>query len=234
MLKPLKVSVVVPALNEQNNVRAAIRSILEGFAYYKYDGEIIVVDDGSDDLTREIAQEEEKKDSRVRVIVHDENQGIGRSFWDGYSATSGNVITMIPGDNENDAIEVFRYVELLEHVDLVIPFIFNRQVRSLYRNILSSLYRAIINTTFNITLNYTNGTVLYRRSALGQLTTECSGFFFQTDIIIRLIKSNHSFAEVPHLLRDKADKKTEAVSFPSFVQVVSGYVKLIRDQYFKG
>ena len=66
MLKPLKVSVVVPALNEQNNVRDAIRSILEGFAYYQYDGEIIVVDDNSPDGTYLHCKTEFEKNNQIK------------------------------------------------------------------------------------------------------------------------------------------------------------------------
>ena len=71
------------------------------------------------------------------------------------------VVCMLPGDNENDPWEILRYHQLMQHVDILIPFAFNKEVRSLYRNGLSYIYRFIINTTFFVNFNYTNGTVMY-------------------------------------------------------------------------
>ena len=86
------------------------------------------------------------------------------------------MVTMLPGDNENDPWETLRYLKLLEHVDIVIPFVFNKEVRSLFRNALSFIYRFIINTTFVVNFNYTNGTVLYRKSILKELNYRSVGF----------------------------------------------------------
>ena len=89
------------------------------------------------------------------------------------------MVTMLPGDNENDPWEILRYRRLLEHVDIVIPFVFNKEVRSVFRNALSFIYRFIINTTFLVNFNYTNGTVLYRKSILKELYYRSTGFSFK-------------------------------------------------------
>ena len=68
-----------------------------------------------------------KKDSRVRLINHNTPQGIGASFWDGVDNASGDMVTMLPGDNENDPWEILRYIKLLEQVDMIIPFVFNKR-----------------------------------------------------------------------------------------------------------
>ena len=137
-----------------------------------------------------------------------------------------------PGDNENDPWEIFRYYPLLRHVDLVIPFVFNKQVRSLFRNALSFLYRFIINSSFLVYFNYTNGTVLYRRSVLKELGWRSTGFFFQTDILVRTVKRGYLFAEVPYQLHARKAGISKAVTFPSLWQVIRGYLRLTKDLYF--
>ncbi len=139
---------------------------------------------------------------------------------------------MLPGDNENEPLEIFRYFRLLEHVDIIIPFMFNKQVRSLFRNALSFFYRFVINTTFLVNLNYTNGTILYRRSILKDQPHRSKGFFFQTDILIRLIKKGYLFAEVPYKLRTRKEGISKAVTFPSLLNVIKGYLRLVKDYYF--
>ena len=140
---------------------------------------------------------------------------------------------MIPGDNENDPWEILRYHKLVEHVDIVIPFIFNKEARPLFRNALSFVYRFIVNTTFLVNFNYTNGTVLYRTSILKELDYRGNGFFFQTDILIRTVKRGYLFAEVPCRVGLRREGVSKAVTFPSLLQVMRGYLHLVRDLYGK-
>ncbi len=200
--------------------------------YYNTEGEIIVVNDGSTDNTANLVGARMEKERRVTLINHQRPQGIGASFWDGVRQAQGDIVTMFPGDNENDPEEALRYFMLLEHVDIVVPFVFNRQVRSPFRNMLSLSYRLIINTTFQVNFNYTNGTVLYRRLILSDLTHDSNGFFFQTEILIKAAKRGYLFAEVPYFLNGRNFGKSKAVSFPSFFNVVKGYLQLIQDIYF--
>ena len=228
----IAISIVMPALDEENNLKDAVTSTLKAFDDMKINGEIIVINDGSTDETENIAKEFLSKEHRVKLINHAKPMGIGASFWDGVAEAKGEIVTMFPGDNENDPYEGLRYYQLLEHVDIVIPFTFNKKVRSLFRNTLSFIYRFIINTTFLVNFNYTNGTVLYRKIVLKKLKYRSNGFFFQTDILIRLIKQNYLFAEVPYKLRQRGHGKSKAMSFPSLLQVIRGYLQLLKDDYF--
>lgn len=226
-----EVTVVMPALNEERNVRAAIDNVLAAFDDYGIRGELIVIDDGSTDGTGEIVAERARADARVSHVRHERPQGIGASFWDGVGRAAAPAVTMLPGDNENDPWEILRYCPLLEHVDIVIPFVFNREARPLWRNALSYLYRFIVNTTFFVNFNYTNGTVLYRKSLLEELEYRSSGFFFQADILVRTVKRGYLFAEVPYRLGMRREGLSKAVTFPSFVRVVRGYLRLVKDYY---
>lgn len=226
------VSIVMPALNEEKNILAAINNTLKSFDDYGINGEIIVINDGSTDNTRYLVEDLIKKDSRIRLINHDRPQGIGASFWDGVDNSNRDMVTMLPGDNENDPWEILRYRRLLEHVDIVIPFVFNKEVRSVFRNALSFIYRFIINTTFLVNFNYTNGTVLYRKSILKELYYRSTGFFFQADILIRTAKRGYLFAEVPYRLSARNSGASMAVSFPSFIMVIKSYLRLVNDIYF--
>jgi len=139
---------------------------------------------------------------------------------------------LFPADNENYPKETLRYFKLFYDVDMVIPFVFNKEVRPLCRNIISGLYRFIINSTFSTSLNYTNGTVLYRKSILKCIRYRCRGFFFQTDLVIRLIKKGYLFAEVPCRLGTRKEGTSKALSFSSLYRVMRDYLKLARDYYF--
>ncbi len=226
------ISVVMPALNEEKNILYAIGTTLEAFKYFGINGEILVVNDGSKDATKKFVESIADKDDRIKMIEHDKPLGVGRSFWEGVDCSLGDIVVMLPGDGENDPLEIFRYHKLLEHVDIVIPFLFNRESRPLVRNVLSFIYRFIINTTFLVNFNYTNGTVLYRKSILQGLPYRNKGFFFQTDILVRTVKQGYLFAEVPYKLGSRKHGVSKAVTFPSFLKVLRGYIRLVKDHYF--
>lgn len=225
-------SVIVPALNEEANIALTVFSILKAMDEFSVAGEIIVVSDGSTDKTSEIVGGIIEKDSRVKILIHSRPWGIGGSFWDGVDNSSGEIVLLVPGDNETDPREILCYFGLLDQVDIVVPFFFNQEVRPFFRRVLSFLYRAIVNFTFSINLNYTNGTILYRKSLLKQVGGRSSGFFFQTDILARLLRQGYLFAEVPSRLLVRRSGESKAISFRSLAKVVNAYIFLVWDFYF--
>lgn len=228
------VTVIMPALNEEKNIILAVENALSAIKESGISGELIVVNDGSNDKTEALVRDFMRSHNTVKLINHSKPKGIGASFWNGVDNALGGAVVLLPGDNEVDPWEIMRYFKLLEHVDIVIPFVFNKQVRSIFRNILSYVYRVIINTTYLVNFNYTNGTILYRKSILKELDFRSTGFFFQTDILVRIVKKGYLFAEVPYRLGIRKEGISKAVSFPSLIQVIRGYLLLVKDFYFTG
>lgn len=229
----LKVTAIIPALNEEKNIEEALLRTLAGFNRYNLNGTIVVVNDGSTDHTPAIVKDMAKAEPRIKLISHDRPRGIGAGFWTGVDNAEGDFVVMIPGDNESDPWEIFRYAPLLRSVDIINPFVFNKGVRSAFRTLVSKLYTFIITCTFGVDLRYTNGTVLYRKSVLQTLPSRDESFFYQTDILIRLVRQGYLFAEVPCKLFRRKDGKTKAISLKSLRCVMKGYLRLLGGIYFK-
>jgi polyisoprenyl-phosphate glycosyltransferase len=97
--KPLKVSVLVPAFNEEANVRRAYAAIVDTFrSLPDYDYEIIFTDNHSTDATFEILKCIASADRRVRVIRFSRNIGYERSLLAAYKAASGDCSVQIDCD----------------------------------------------------------------------------------------------------------------------------------------
>jgi dolichol-phosphate mannosyltransferase len=228
------ISFIIPALNEEKNIEKAIDGVLVSLKKFKISGEIIVVNDGSVDNTSLLIEKKIKEfPETIKIISHQAPQGMGASFWDGVDNALGDVVVMFPGDNENDSQEILRYYWLMDHVDFVVPFVFNKETRPFFRRFLSSLYGFIIRISFSINLNYINGTVLCRRSVLKELEHRSTGFFLQTDILVRVIKKGYLFAEVPHRLNLRKSGSSKAIKMSSLVCLIKEYLCLISDYYFK-
>jgi dolichol-phosphate mannosyltransferase len=226
---PFSISVIMPALNEADNIQDAIYSTLKAFDNYNIDGDIIVINDGSMDDTPVIVQKIMKKEARVKLINHTKPMGIGYSFFDGVKHSSKDTVIMVPGDNENNPEDALAYLDLMEQVDIIVPFIYNIEMRKRIRRIVSSIYRFIINVSFGINLNYSNGTVLYRRCIMDNITLRSHGFFYQAELLIKLIRRGYMFAEVPNFLSARLSGKSKATTLKSLLRVIKSYIRLVLD-----
>ncbi|MEA1926791.1 MAG: glycosyltransferase family 2 protein [Candidatus Auribacterota bacterium] len=230
----IDLSIIMPALNEEENIAGAIQDTLKAFSQYGIAGEIIVVNDGSTDDTGKIVAELVKRETRqwIRIVQHKTPQGLGMAFRDGMLEARGDVVAFMPGDGENDPGEIMRYFHLMDQVDMVVPFVYNKEVRPKSRNLISTIFRMIINLTFGVNFNYTNGTVLYRRIILSSAPNQSRGFFFQTENIVRAVWSGYLFAEVPYRLEVRSAGESKAISWKSLAEVIRNYFSLVQEIYF--
>ncbi|MDD4996459.1 MAG: glycosyltransferase family 2 protein [Patescibacteria group bacterium] len=230
----MNLSIIIPALNEEKNIEATVDNVLNAFKELQIAGEIVIVNDGSTDKTGLLIEKKIFQFPKIiKMIFHQFPQGVGVSFWDGVENATGDIVAMIPGDNENNPQEILRYYWLMDHVDFVAPFIFNKEVRPVFRRFLSSLYHFIIRISFSINLNYVNGTILARKSVLNSISHRSKGFFFQTECLVKLIKRGYLFAEVPSKLNIRREGFSKALKFKSFLKVLGDYFNLLFDVYIE-
>ena len=65
------------------------------------------------------------------------------------------------------------------------------------------MYKGIINLSFGMLLNYMNGAAMFRKSILRDYNLQNTGFFFQTELLIKSIKKGYLYAEVPCALKKR-------------------------------
>src|SRR6186997_1513910 len=93
----MKLSVVVPIYNERDTVRTILSRVLAT----PHEKEVILVDDGSTDGTRQVLAEiEAERLPGVRVIYHEANQGKGGALRTGFAAVSGDIVLIQDADLE--------------------------------------------------------------------------------------------------------------------------------------
>jgi len=227
------ISIIIPCFNEENNIEDVVNLTLKLIDQKKIKGEIIIVNDASTDNSKSIIKKLLLNDKRLKLINHNKNYGIGKSFYDGVSEAKYSYCTMIPGDKENSPLESLRYLYLTNDVDIIVPFIHNFELRSKFIRILSSMFRLIINLSFGTNFNYTNGTVIYKTSLLKNLKLCSTGFFYQTEILIRLVRKGYLFAEVPQLLLERNLGKSKALTIRSFFEVFRSFLILFWSIHIK-
>src|SRR6185437_11507679 len=94
-----KLTIVVPALNEQEKIAETVAGILPLACFFLEDFEILLFNDGSADATGSIMDRLAEKDARIKVIHHSERQGLGAVTKSALRIAKFSGITLIPGDH---------------------------------------------------------------------------------------------------------------------------------------
>jgi len=233
MNKTNSLSVIVPVLNEENNIRKAIRNMLKSFSDLNIDWELILINDGSSDGTDKVIDELSQSSPQIKILHHKSPMGVGFSVREGMQVATKDAVVYYPGDDEADPTEIFKYLPLLEHVDMVVPFLVNKEIRSKSRRFLSDLFLLIINFSFGTSFNYTQGTVILKKRIFDVVNQKSNGFFFQTECLVKASKAGFTFAEVPYRGRGKLKSHSKATSLKSLVAVSLGYLRLLYEVYLK-
>ncbi|MFT5394174.1 MAG: glycosyltransferase involved in cell wall biosynthesis, partial [Gammaproteobacteria bacterium] len=109
------ISIVIPAYNEEGGISSSIQNIRKATAAVDYHVEILVVDDGSQDRTAELAKAE-----GITVITLPENQGYGAALKAGIRKSRHETIVIIDADGTYPAEHIPQLVELLGSYDMVV------------------------------------------------------------------------------------------------------------------
>src|SRR4051794_20138437 len=101
------VSVVIPCLNEAENIEYCVKAALRVLEENQLSGEVIVADNGSDDGSAALAE------AAGATVVHEPRRGYGRAYLAGFAAARGEYIVMIDADLTYDFEEIPRFVKEL-------------------------------------------------------------------------------------------------------------------------
>jgi len=179
------ITVIVPAYNEEDNIKAVIEKIPEKH-------KIIVVDDGSEDNTSRI----------VKSLGHDvvsikKNSGKGRACLTGVKKSKTNYCILIDGDGQLDPKEIPRMVKSLRKADIVIG---ERSMSKI------PVPRRISNTFARACVNYVTGLKFkdvlcgfraVKKESFEKLNFKKLGYYFESEMLIEAAKNNLKITTVP-------------------------------------
>jgi glycosyltransferase involved in cell wall biosynthesis len=208
-------SLVVPCYDEAPHLRESVATISEILDGSRLAWEIVFVDDGSRDGTRDILRELCDGSERLRCIFHERNRGRGGAFKTGFAASSGRVTGFLDVDLEVHPLYIPALVAQIDHhgFDVVTGLRIYRlsQTRGLHRHLLSQAYRALcwLLIGFGVRDSET-GCKFFRRETAGEvvLGSESDGWFWDTEVMARAALEDLRILEMPVLFLRRPDKKS--------------------------
>lgn len=164
-----EISVVVPLLNEQDNIGPLCQQITEILSG-KYQYEIIFIDDGSSDNSLGILTSIQKEDARVRIICFRRNFGQTAALSAGFAHARGKIIVAIDADLQNDPADIPKMIAKLEEgFDVVSGWRKKRHDNALTRLLPSKIANWLISRITGVKLHDYGCTLkVYRREVLAE------------------------------------------------------------------
>lgn len=145
-LQKIGLSIVIPIQNEKENIPLLYDELIAVLNNLKEEYEIIFINDGSTDGSREVLEDLATKDENVRVIQFRRNYGQTAAMNAGFKYARGSVVITLDGDLQNDPADIPRLLEkMAEGYDLVSGWRKNRQDKLVTRKIPSLIANRIIN-----------------------------------------------------------------------------------------
>jgi dolichol-phosphate mannosyltransferase len=113
------ISLVIPVYDEEDNIKPLIAELREVLPALGRSYEIIFVDDGSRDRSREILKAAASQDPQIRIIRFKKNAGQTAAFDAGFKAAQGDIVVTMDADLQNDPHDIPRLVEKIGEFDIV-------------------------------------------------------------------------------------------------------------------
>ena len=217
-------TILVPVFNEENT----IKEILDKISKIKVENvkfEIIVIDDGSNDKTKNIL--ENNSGLYSKLISYEGNQGKGHAIKKGLEVATGKYVIIQDADLEYEPSDINKFIFLIKKFDsdLIIGSRFNYSEYSRSHNILNKFGNIIITLIFNI-LNNTTFTDIYscyicfKKELLDINSLKTVGFDQQAEILSQVVKRGDKFFEVPINYNGRTAKEGKKIKFYHIFNVI--------------
>jgi glycosyltransferase involved in cell wall biosynthesis len=198
IIDPMKISVVIPAYNEIQTIQA----IIERVNNTDLIDEIVVVDDGSMDGTRELLQKL-SDEGLIHFVMHPHNMGKGAAVRTGIDAAQGEVIIIQDADLEYDPHD---YPALLKPIqDGIAEVVYGsrflggaRRPVLFWNMVANKILTLITNILYNnILTDMETGYKVFKKKTIAGMPLRSRGFEFEPEFTAKILKRNARVFEVP-------------------------------------
>lgn len=230
---PKELSIIIPAYNEEKNLIPSINQAIEAADSQLDRYELILVNDGSADKTGQIMDELASKNELMTVIHNEVNLGLGGAYKRGLAAARLPYTTWCSSDNDYPAESMIRVYKRIGEADLIIPFQEAMKHRPLHRRLISYTFTGLLNIMCGFKLKYYNGTVVFPTEQLKGISIKSNSFAFQSEALVKLLRSGLSFVEVGIMNKERQDGNSTALSFKNSKGVIRTMLDIFIEVYFK-
>ena len=188
----MKLSVIIPVYNELETLVPAVKAVLA----VEEAEEIIIVDDGSTDGTRDLYPEIEALSDKIKVFLQPVNQGKGAAVRTGFSKATGDILLIQDADLEYDPRD---YPALITTVVYGSRFRGGPTKTMFFWHMVGNKFLTLVtNIMYNTILSDMETCYkVFRADVISTIPLHAKGFEFEPEITSKVLKRGHRIYEVP-------------------------------------
>ena len=193
----MKLSVIIPVYNEETTLPEILKQVRAvGLAY-----EIVIVDDGSTDRTRELLKAEEHQPGTI-VIYHDHNQGKGAAVRTGFDRATGDILLIQDADLEYDPRDYPLLVRPIEEGRVTVVygsrFLGPRKAMMFWHMLGNKSLTLLTNLLYNTILSDMETCYkVFRADVIKGIPLHSKRFELEPEITAKILKRGHRIFEIP-------------------------------------
>jgi glycosyltransferase involved in cell wall biosynthesis len=189
-------SVFFPCFNEEKNIALFVKQAEEILPKIADKYEILIVNDGSRDQTKAVAEKVASSNTHIKVINHDTNRGYGAALKSGFSASSHDWIFFTDGDLQFDLTELQTLLPFTKTNSVIIGYRKNR-AEGFRRALNARLFKTFVDILFRLHVRDIDCAFkLIRRDALQNIGLVSDGAFISSELLYRLKKKGYKFKQI--------------------------------------
>lgn len=193
---PGSFSLVLPAHNEESNIEAVVRRSLDLLPSFADTFEIIVVNDGSRDRTREIIDKLAADDPRVKIVHHRANRGYGGALKSGFDHSAGDYVMFMDADRQFDVADLALLIPFIGRTDIVAGFRKERQ-DPFHRRMFAQIFNLTVRALFGVHLHDIDCAFkVFRGDQLRALTLNAPGALINTEMQAKLRRQHATLQQI--------------------------------------
>lgn len=227
LTKDIKLSIVIPAYNEEKRISNVISSYTS-FFNERYDYELIVVSDGNDD-TNNIVKNLIITNDRICLIELPKRQGKGGGILEGFKKSNGDILAFVDSDESVLPQEFNKLLNNLYDSDCAIA---SRRIEGacidvnqpFLRRTSSKIFNIIVNLIFDLGIKDTQcGAKVFKKEVIDQVISliKTKGFEFDVELLWRIKNKGYRIKEVPIVWNHTAGSTFSlAYSYKMFISLI--------------
>ena len=191
-------SVFFPCYNDAGTIGSLVAAANTVASEYTDDYEILVIDDGSSDNSRDLLNSLRDQYPRLRLVFHEQNRGYGGALRSGFDHATKDLIFYTDGDGQYDVFELRKLLPILtDGIDIVNGYKISRS-DPLHRIVIGTIYLRLMRLLFNFHVRDVDCDYrLLRRSALGRIDLHHTSGVICLELVKKLELAGCRFVEYP-------------------------------------
>jgi glycosyltransferase involved in cell wall biosynthesis len=234
---PIDLTIFISCYNEAPYIIGTLDTVREAAHETGISFEIIVIDDGSRDNSRELVRDyiTRHPDDRIVLRANHINKGLAQNYVDGAFLGVGKYYRLVCGDNAEPKETIVTVLKSIGKADMIVPYYTSSEGKGLKRELISKTYTGLINLITGNRIHYYNGLAVHLRHNVMRWHPNTRGFGFQAEIVCMLIDLGFTYHQVPVVMVERRQGQSNALTFrnllsvahtivESFLRRISGYV----------